>query len=476
VSEHPRVFFSYSWSSEDFARRVVELATQLQADGVEVVLDRWDLKEGQDKHAYMERAVNDRTISRVLVLCDPTYVSKANDRQGGVGTETLIISPEVYKQAAQQKFLPVIMDRDDTGQIVVPTYLEGRIYVDLSDPRTYPAEYQRLVRNIYNKPDLERPPLGKRPAYLDQTPIVSRTGLSLKSYQDAVLRDQRHQDGLLSDYLDKLGEAYEAELLPDVESFEQLDDAAGSSIEGFQPYRDEFVSMLQFAVRYAPKEHVADAIHAFFERGTSFRLGLRGRKWDHALETENLAFISWELFLYAVAVFVRGGQFGLANRLLRPFYMRSHYDAGALRDFAVLDPGFRLLDEYRNHRLGLRKYSLAATLLHERRHPDIPFASLAEADLILWFRACTADSSFESWYPRTLVYGESIGYLPSFARAQSRAYFESFRLVLGVASAEELRQVLDALPDERYYQIGQLWGRRRSYEHLIQSAQIATRP
>ena len=50
----PKVFISYSWSSDAL---VLELAQRLVSHGVEVVLDKWDLKEGHDKYAFMETSV-----------------------------------------------------------------------------------------------------------------------------------------------------------------------------------------------------------------------------------------------------------------------------------------------------------------------------------------------------------------------------------------------------------------------------------
>lgn len=41
----------------------------------------------------MEQSVTDATITNVLILLDPVYEKKANERHGGVGTETQIISP-----------------------------------------------------------------------------------------------------------------------------------------------------------------------------------------------------------------------------------------------------------------------------------------------------------------------------------------------------------------------------------------------
>ena len=50
----PKVFISYSWSSDEL---VLDLANRLVAHGVDVVLDKWDLKEGNDKYEFMERCV-----------------------------------------------------------------------------------------------------------------------------------------------------------------------------------------------------------------------------------------------------------------------------------------------------------------------------------------------------------------------------------------------------------------------------------
>ena len=47
----PKIFISYSWSSDWL---VVPLAERLVSHGIDVVLDKWDLKEGQDKYAFME--------------------------------------------------------------------------------------------------------------------------------------------------------------------------------------------------------------------------------------------------------------------------------------------------------------------------------------------------------------------------------------------------------------------------------------
>src|SRR5260370_34859253 len=105
-------FVSYSWTSEKHQQWVLELATRLRADGVNVILDVWDLRPGQDKHAFMEKTVLDEAIKKVLIICDKGYREKADGRKRGVGTETELISAEVYTRVEQEKFIPVIAERD----------------------------------------------------------------------------------------------------------------------------------------------------------------------------------------------------------------------------------------------------------------------------------------------------------------------------------------------------------------------------
>ena len=81
------------------------MAKRLCSDGVDVVLDKWDLKEGNDKYVFMEQCVTDPEIKKVLIICDKVYAEKANTRKGGVGDETVIISSEVYGKAKQEKFI-----------------------------------------------------------------------------------------------------------------------------------------------------------------------------------------------------------------------------------------------------------------------------------------------------------------------------------------------------------------------------------
>lgn len=52
--EKPKVFISYAWGTEQYQEKVLEFATQLMKDGIDVVFDKWDLNEGNDTYTFME--------------------------------------------------------------------------------------------------------------------------------------------------------------------------------------------------------------------------------------------------------------------------------------------------------------------------------------------------------------------------------------------------------------------------------------
>ena len=116
-NDHPKVFISYSWTSEAYKERVLKLAERLVNDGVDVIFDRWNLRPGQDMYAFMEQSIRD--AEKVLILCEEGYAKKADNRTGGVGTETQIITPDVYGEYKQEKFIPIIMEIPKA----VPSYL-----------------------------------------------------------------------------------------------------------------------------------------------------------------------------------------------------------------------------------------------------------------------------------------------------------------------------------------------------------------
>ena len=145
----PKIFISYSWESENTKNMTIELAEALLRHGIDVVLDIWDLKPGQDMYAFMERSVKDEEIDRVLMICDKSYAKKADSRKGGVGAETTVISYEVYNDTQQEKFIPIIIEVDDDEKPFLPAYLKSKMYINLSDEH-YESGYNNYLGLFMN--------------------------------------------------------------------------------------------------------------------------------------------------------------------------------------------------------------------------------------------------------------------------------------------------------------------------------------
>ena len=100
--ESPKVFISYSWTTPEHEQRVLDIATELVESGIDAILDKWDLKEGDDADVFMEQMVSDPSIQKVLIICDKMYSEKSDKRKGGAGTEAQIISRRVYEQQSNE--------------------------------------------------------------------------------------------------------------------------------------------------------------------------------------------------------------------------------------------------------------------------------------------------------------------------------------------------------------------------------------
>lgn len=188
----PKVFISYSWTTQSHQEHVREWAERLMADGVDVILDIFDLKGGQDKYAFMERMISDPEVSHVLVICDKEYAKKADTREKGVGTESQIISKKVYDKVAQSKFLPIVAEFSDDQVPYLPVFLSSRIWIDFSTPEKVNANWERLLRHLYGKPANVKPELGNPPSYLQEetVPGVSPIRAKFQSLRDAVLNNK----------------------------------------------------------------------------------------------------------------------------------------------------------------------------------------------------------------------------------------------------------------------------------------------
>lgn len=188
-----RVFVSYSWDSLEHKQWVVNFAAKLRSDRLDVILDEWNLGPGDDKNFFMETSVTKSDF--VLLVCTPNYAKKANERRGGVGYESMIITAEIAERIDQNKFIPVLRSGDFATAL--PCWIKSRVGVDLRGEQYSPDEYNKLLRALHRQP-VVAPPLGQSPNFLQasSTPTGSETSSSALSQQDRDARFRKNGDPL----------------------------------------------------------------------------------------------------------------------------------------------------------------------------------------------------------------------------------------------------------------------------------------
>lgn len=162
TEKRPSVFISYSWDDKMHEAWVLQLAYDLRTKyGIEVILDKWEVRLGKHLPDFMASSV--KKADRVICVLTPNYKKKSDGLTGGVGVEYSIISAEIQKDIKTEKFIPLFKSGNIKEDI--PTFLEGRDFVDMREETTYNEKIEELVRDIWNKPKYKKPALGNIPKF-----------------------------------------------------------------------------------------------------------------------------------------------------------------------------------------------------------------------------------------------------------------------------------------------------------------------
>jgi len=162
----PKAFVSYSHDSQEHKKWVLDLATRLRNNGVDAILDQWDLKPGDDLPIFMEQGLI--TADRVLMVCTDKYVEKANSGAGGVGYEKMIVTADLLKRIDSNKVIPLVCQNSSHN---IPTFLRSKLFLDFSRPDQFEFSFDELIRTLHGAPLYEKPAISNNPfAPVSETP------------------------------------------------------------------------------------------------------------------------------------------------------------------------------------------------------------------------------------------------------------------------------------------------------------------
>ena len=351
--------------------------------------------------------------------------------------------------------MAIVKERDEQGKPYVPTFLGPRIFIDFSDPVKQSERFEQLLRWIFDKPLYRKPRIGSIPTFLreEDSALALATSSRFRRAVSAIENNLDHKFVLVEEYFQALLSECE-KIRIHSKIVETFDDLVIESIESFVPYRNEVIQVFLLLARYPNTNEAAKVIHRFMEGLIPYMKrsenGMSHQEWD----LDNFKFIIHEMYLYAVACFIRHERFETAASLMRTGYYLPPDSVNYRANMKSFDVFYNPLKSlwHRNQRLNLNRVSLHADLLKQRSNQSgIDFRHLMQADFVLYLRSLhlLAQNRYRLWRPETLLF--SCNY-PSvfeiFSRSQSAAYFSQVKVLLSVEDKSDLGSTLAKLKDD----------------------------
>ncbi|MCW6542997.1 SEFIR domain-containing protein [Yersinia ruckeri] len=442
IEKQPKVFISYCWNGQSRQDQIVELVQRLAADGVDSIVDIYDLKEGDDKYHFMEKMVTDNTVSHVLVICDEKYSVKANERRAGVGTESQIISQEIYSQVSQSKFIPLIYEFDSDNEAYTPTFFKSRIYMDFSSPERENENWERLIRLLHGKPELKKPQIGKRPAYLDIKETNNTYGMDskFKTLKNALFSEKSVISIYRDDFLDSCFKFIDSLRVRENPKENDRPQQVINDFKQLTMARNLLIDWCLIEAKFN-KNDFPDSLLIVLEK--LLELSSRPSELDSWQDNFFLAHkaFSYECFLYFIAALIKSENYSVANDIFTSHYKLPDTSSYNNTQFCQFEE-FYYHSDYLQEKLsppGRKLHSTIAELLkiHANRD-DLKFIDIMQADLIIKMFNFTKLNGF--WYPHTLNYSSFTQKFPFFIRAEQHKNFSKLLVLTGMSSKDDLKE------------------------------------
>ncbi len=433
TAEHPSVFISYAWSDKE---KVKELAERLMNDGVQVTVDLWDLKPGQDKYVFMEQSVSSEQIKNVLIICSRAYKAKADERLGGVGDEATIISPEVYGKSTQEKFIPVLIE-EGGSDACAPTFIKSRIYIDMSDDDTYEAGYESLLRHLYRKPENKRPALGKMPSWLEDEK-TDFLPLSLAVKQIKAVGNSLGKVGRTTLRHEQFFADFSSAFLAIRDSITLNSNVLLDKINELHPLKGHFFDYLDALIE--KDELTDDFLTSFFETfyNNSHTFGM-----SYPTEQKEFAsFFVWSLFIEVTAILLYYKRYDLIYSMVNHTYFLRDRTILNEKKFSDFYAYCSIIEEYYKPKSQTPNlFTLSGDIvIRYTRKPYLTKKSLVDADTILYHLSVFFfENDFDYWFPKIYVYREHGYRIELWQRLKSKKFCQKIFKLFDVDSIDQLK-------------------------------------
>ena len=140
----PKVFISYKWGDDSHNNWVVKFATDLRGAGLDVKLDRWEVRLGDSFTEYMTSKIGEADIV-LFIMTKNSVAAVESVSQGAVKFEMqLAVSRRLAGE--QLRVIGVYKEGDK-----VASYLRDHRYADFRDDSKYDTNLKLLIDDLLNR-------------------------------------------------------------------------------------------------------------------------------------------------------------------------------------------------------------------------------------------------------------------------------------------------------------------------------------
>lgn len=429
-----KVFVSYC-HKDVLEEWVDKFARALGNYTIECIVDIYDLLLGQDLNYFMEKIKSEDTV-KVIMLLGKNYREKANNRDGGVGVETQLISNDVYNDVEQEKFIPIVIELDEQGNAYLPHYLEGRKYIDFSDDNNFAENIKIIARAIHKIEDRPRPVVIEIPVSLLTMSTINTTPIFKYTYSESPS---------LTAYFDDFINSLDNYKIPNVEfnGHERI----WEKIEEMNELKDNYIFVINnWFKNNKPfdKQEIIYFLETFLNKTGEYFENNTG--YDE--KTDHYRFLLTEIVLYTMLLLYKYRNYRMIKDLICTTFFTNDLvrNSSSFRsDIGISIFYFHLRSlNKRNEELGLNKRSLVADLMINRS--NIPSMRITKEDLIEidvllcvlceWFYD-NVDYNWGLWVPYTCLYSNSQNKFSFINNLISKSRFENIKELFGVITEEE---------------------------------------
>ena len=161
------VFVTYSWDSEEHSNKVIAFTDYLRRNGFYAEIDRMLIQEESsiDFKEMMHRAMTN--YEKVIIVLSEGYKKKAENFEGGVGTEYSLILSDF--EAHKNKY--ILISFEGFGDKIKPLFFRNKEIINLEEYTT--SNTDKLFRKLMNSKEFSFSPVSNNKPSLESKPITA---------------------------------------------------------------------------------------------------------------------------------------------------------------------------------------------------------------------------------------------------------------------------------------------------------------